>query len=291
MHLFTFGLGYSAEVLARRLASEGWRITGTSTTAAGAERIRSLGFGGLVFDGTAPGAGIAAALGAASHVLLSIPPGPDGDPAFRHHARDIAARPGPGWIGYLSTIAVYGDQQGGWIDETMPANPASERGKRRLAAEAAWLDFAARNDLTLMVFRLPGIYGPGRSVLDDLAEGTARRLVKKGQVFNRIHVEDIARGIEAAMARPRAGAVFNLTDDEPAPPQDVVEYAARLAGLPVPPEIDFETADLTPMARSFYSENKRVRNSRLKAELGFDLAYPTYREGLAAIQRAMARQS
>lgn len=286
MHLFSFGLGYSARALAGRLAAKGWRITGTSTTEVGARAITAAGYRGLVFDGRAPAPEVGRALGEATHALMSIPPGADGDPAFVHHAADIAAAAGLGWIGYLSTVAVYGDRGGGWVDETTPPNPMSERGRRRLAAESAWLTLGARTGKAVMVFRLPGIYGPGRSPLDDLAAGTARRLVKKDQVFNRIHVEDIAGAVEAAISRPRAGAIFNVTDDEPAPPQDVVAYAAGLAGRPVPPEQPFENAVLTPMARSFYSENKRVRNARLKAELGYALAYPTYREGLAAIAAA-----
>lgn len=283
MHLFSFGLGYSARALARRLGAKGWQATGTATSEAGARALTDCGYQGLVFDGRAASPDVSRALGQATHVLLSIPPGPDGDPAFIHHADDVATAPDLRWIGYLSTIAVYGDQGGGWVDETTPPNPMSERGRRRLEAESRWLMLGARTGKTVMVFRLPGIYGPGRSALDDLASGTARRLVKKDQVFNRVHVDDIAGAIEAAMARPRAGAIFNVTDDEPAPPQDVVAYAAGLADRPVPPALPFETADISPMARSFYSENKRVRNARLKAELGYTLAYPTYREGLQAI--------
>ncbi len=283
MHLFSFGLGYSASALAARLAATGWTITGTSTSSAGAARIGERGYRGLVFDGASPSPDVRAALADATHVLLSIPPAAEGDPAFVHHAADIARATKLGWIGYLSTVAVYGDQRGGWVDETSPPNPMSERGKRRLAAENAWLTLGARSGKTVMVFRLPGIYGPGRSMLDDVADGTARRLIKKDQVFNRIHVDDIAGAVEAAIQRPRAGGIFNVVDDEPGPPQDVVSFAADLLGRAPPPDMPFEDAKLSPMARSFYSENKRVRNARLKAELGYTLAYPTYREGLRAI--------
>lgn len=283
MHLFSFGLGYSANALAARLAATGWTITGTSTSSAGATRIGARGYRGLVFDGGSPSSEVRAALADATHVLLSIPPAAEGDPAFVHHAADIARAAKPGWIGYLSTVAVYGDQRGGWVDETSPPNPMSERGKRRLDAENAWLTLGARSGKTVMVFRLPGIYGPGRSMLDDVADGTARRLIKKDQVFNRIHVDDIAGAVEAAIQRPRAGGIFNVVDDEPGPPQDVVSFAADLLGRAPPPDMPFEDAKLSPMARSFYSENKRVRNARLKAELGYALAYPTYREGLRAI--------
>lgn len=287
MHLFSFGLGYSASVLAARLAAEGWKISGTSTTPAGADRIGARGYRGLVFDGSARSAAVATALGEATHLLLSIPPAAGGDPAFVQHAADVAAAPNLRWIGYLSTVAVYGDQQGGWIDESSPPNPMSERGKRRLEAENSWLTLGARTGKATMVFRLPGIYGPGRSQLDDVVDGTARRLIKKDQVFNRIHVDDIAGAVAAAIQRPSAGAVFNVVDDEPAPPQDVVSFAAQLLGRAPPPDTPFETAQLTPMARSFYSENKRVRNARLKAQLGYTLAYPTYREGLTAIAAHM----
>jgi nucleoside-diphosphate-sugar epimerase len=281
--LFSFGLGYSASALAARLAATGWTITGTSTSSAGAARIGERGYRGLVFDGASPSHDVRAALADATHVLLSIPPAAEGDPAFVHHAADIARAAKLAWIGYLSTVAVYGDQRGGWVDETSPPNPMSERGKRRLDAENAWLTLGARSGKTVMVFRLPGIYGPGRSMLDDVADGTARRLIKKDQVFNRIHVDDIAGAVEAAIQRPRAGGIFNVVDDEPGPPQDVVSFAADLLGRARPPDMPFEDAKLSPMARSFYSENKRVRNARLKAELGYTLAYPTYREGLRAI--------
>ncbi len=288
MHLFSFGLGYSASVLSARLAAEGWKITGTSTTATGAERIAARGYRGLVFDGTTSSRAVTAALAEATHVLLSIPPAADGDPAFVRHAADIANSPELRWIGYLSTVAVYGDQKGGWVDETFPPNPMSERGKRRLDAENAWLTLGASTGKTTMVFRLPGIYGPGRSQIDDIVDGSARRLIKKDQVFNRIHVDDIAGAVAAAIERPCPGQVFNVVDDEPAPPQDVVSFAARLLGRTPPPDTPFETAPLSPMARSFYSENKRVRNARMKAQLGYTLSYPTYREGLSAIAARMA---
>ena len=282
-HLLCFGFGYSASVLARRLSSRGWTVTGTSTTDAGASRVRSLGYHGVVFDGTAKTQAVSAAIATTTHILLSIPPGASGDPALRVYGSDIAASPALTWIGYLSTVGVYGDSGGGWVSEETPARPSSERGMRRLDAETAWLTLSHRSDKAVMVFRLPGIYGPGRSTIDDLKAGTARRLVKPGQVFNRIHVEDIALAVEAAIGKPKAGRVYNVTDDEPAPPQDVVAYGAQLLGLPVPPDLDFATATLSPMARSFYSENKRVSNGRMKAELGVQLAFPSYREGLLGI--------
>lgn len=284
-HLFSFGLGYSAGVIASRLSGRDWSITGTSTTENGAERIAKLGFSGCVFDGKSKAPGVSAALKSATHVLLSIPPDDAGDPALRIYGDDIAANSNLTWIGYFSTVGVYGDTGGGWVSEDTEARPASERGKRRLDAENAWLDLGQRTGKAVMIFRLPGIYGPGRSAIDDLRTGTARRIIKLGQVFNRIHVHDIASAVEAGIANPSAGHVFNVTDDEPGPPQDVVAYAANLLGLPNPPDLDFATANLSPMARSFYSESKRVSNARLKQHLGVKLTYPSYREGLQAILR------
>lgn len=281
--LFCFGLGYSAEALARRLLPAGWRIAGTATTTAGVARIPGLGCQGLIFDGSEHSPEIAHALATATHVLVSAPPGRTGDPVLLHHAADLAAAPHLIWIGYLSTIGVYGDWQGAWVDEETPPRPVAERSKLRLAAESQWLALASRTKAEVQVFRLAGIYGPGRSAIDTVRDGTARSIVKKDQVFNRIHVEDIASVLEAAITRGGTHTVYNVTDDEPAPPQDVVRHAAQLLGLPPPPVLDFEAAELSPMARSFYSENKRVRNSRLKADLGVALRYPTYREGLAAI--------
>lgn len=282
-HLFCFGLGYSAAATARRLKAKDWNVSGTSTRPDGVESLRRQGFDGLPFDGRTASKPVTSALQHATHVLLSIPPDADGDPALRLHGGDIASSPTISWIGYFSTVGVYGDANGDWVDEDTPAKPASERGRRRLQAENAWRDLGRMAGKTVSVLRLPGIYGPRRSAIDDLRAGTARRIVKPGQVFNRIHVEDIATATVAAMRQPRAEAIYNVTDDLPGPPQDVIAYAAGLIGVPAPPELDFATADLTPMARSFYSESKRVSNRLMKQELGIRLAYPTYREGLAAI--------
>lgn len=288
--LFCFGLGYSARLIAQRLSGDGWAISGTSTTVAGADALTRHGYEGLVFDGAHRGAKLAEALEGATHVLLSIPPDGGGDPAFVQHGADIAAARSIAWIGYFSTVGVYGDTAGGWLDEETEARPASERGQRRLRAENAWRQLGRDNAKCVNVFRLPGIYGPGRSQIEDVLAGTARRIVKPGQVFNRIHVDDIARAVIAAIAKPQQDRVYNVTDDEPGPPQDVVAYAAQLAGAPPPPELDFATAQLSPMARSFYGESKRVSNARLKAELLPRLAYPTYREGLAAIAATVMKK-
>lgn len=298
-HLFCFGLGYSAMHIARRLSDRGWRITGTTTSQTGLDELARAGFGAILFDGQNANAQIDTALSLATHVLMSIPPKADGDPAFLHYAKTIRASDAISWIGYFSTVGVYPDTKGAWVTEDHEAKPVSVRGQHRLSAEQAWQSLGATSNKHVDIFRLPGIYGPGRSAIEDVKSGKARRLVKPGQVFNRIHVDDIAGAIVAAIdtsPTPHApgaslGAstemattrVYNVTDDEPAPPQDVVAYAATLLGSPVPPDIDFATAQLSPMARSFYSECKRVSNARLKKELRPQLAYPTYREGLAAI--------
>jgi nucleoside-diphosphate-sugar epimerase len=282
--LFCFGFGYTAETLARRLQNKGWRISGTSTTKQGTVAIEQKNVRGFLFDGTTHTPHIADALRDATHVLSSIPPTDLGDPAAAAFAEDIAASPNLRWIGYLSTVGVYGDTGGAWLDETREPRPAVARSQRRLDAENQWRAIANRAGKQLAIFRLPAIYGPGRSVIEELQAGKARRIIKPGQVFNRIHVADIATVVETAMAKQtHQNRVYNVVDDLPAPQQDVIAYAAELLDLPCPPDIDFETAELTPMTRSFYSECKRVSNTRIKNELGVSLAYPTYREGLRAI--------
>jgi nucleoside-diphosphate-sugar epimerase len=280
---FFFGLGYSAKALARRLATEGWNIAGTSRTDEGVDELRALGYVAYRFDGKEAAEGIADALAKASHVVVSASPDENGDPTLDCHAEDLARANGVRWIGYLSTIGVYGDTGGAWIDETAPVNPNSERTRRRVEAEAAWLSFGEKTGKRVQIFRLGGIYGPGRSAIDDLRAGKSRRIVKPGQVFNRTHVADIASVLAAASGGAGKHTLYNVTDNEPAPPQDVIAYAANLLGCPPPPEIPFESANLSPMAVSFYSANRRVRNSRLKDDLGVRLIYPTYREGLTAI--------
>jgi len=283
--LFCFGLGYTALALARLKRSEGWHVGGTVRSAEKAAALRREGCEALVFDGSAPGEGVAPALAGATHLLVSVGPRGEGDPVLRHHAEDVARARALRWIGYLSTIGVYGDRQGAWVDET--TQPVAEgRAGPRLEAEAGWLALGRRTGVAAHVFRLGGIYGPGRNVLLSVADGSARRVVKPGQVFNRIHVDDIAAVLAASMALPRAGAVYNVVDDEPSPPEDPILEAARLLGRPPPPAVPFETAELSPMAREFYSASRRVRNALVKSELGVRLAYPSYREGLAALHAA-----
>ena len=282
-HLFCFGLGYSALALARRLGDRGWRISGTSRDAAAVARLRNRGFGAHLFDGERAMEDAPRTLAGVSHILISIPPGPGGDPALAHHGADIAGLAGLEWLGYLSTTGVYGDCGGDWVDENSRPAPTGARGRARLEAERGWLDLRRRRHVPVHVFRLTGIYGPGRNQLEALRGGTARRIDKPGQVFSRIHVDDLAAVLAASIKRPNAGAVYNVCDDEAAPPQNVVAFAAGLLGMTPPPLIPFAEAALSEMARSFYADNKRVRNRRITSELGVALAYPTYREGLKAL--------
>lgn len=281
MRLFIFGTGFSSKAFAEEVRDQFDWIGGTTRSSDKMEALRTLGVEPFLFDGNSQGDGIAEALKQATHILVSIAPNEAGDPVLNQYANEIAGAK-PRWIGYLSTVGVYGNHDGAWVDEETPLNPVSKRSVQRVAAEEAWLAFAEQNDLPVQIFRLSGIYGPGRNAFENFRKGTARRLVKPGQVFNRIHVADIAGALKAAMAKPST-RVFNVTDDEPAPPQDVVAFAAELLGVEAPPEIPFETADLTPMARSFYGENKRVSNQRLKDELGFTFRYPDYRVALKAL--------
>jgi nucleoside-diphosphate-sugar epimerase len=277
--LLSIGHGYSARAFAALLGPE-WRVIGSLRDAARAEDLRALGVEPLIW----PGQDMTAALDAATHLLISVAPDEAGDPVLNALGDAVAQRArNLDWVGYLSTTGVYGDRGGDWVDETSPLAPTTRRGEQRVRAEAAW---AAIPGLPLHIFRLAGIYGPGRGPFEKVRQGTARRIVKPGQVFSRIHVADIARVLTASVARPDPGAVYNLCDDDPAPPQDVIAEAARLLGLPIPPAEDFATAKMTPMARSFYAESKRVSNDRIKRELGVSLAYPTYREGLAALLAA-----
>ena len=281
--LFCFGYGYSAAALAARLGPEGWHIAGTCRSAAREAELRAAGIEAFRFDRDAPLAEPAAALAGTTHLLLSVPPDAAGDPVLDCHRADIAALASLVWLGYLSTTGVYGDRGGDWVDETTPEQPTTERGHRRLLAEQGWRRLADAHDLPLHIFRLAGIYGPGRNQLVSVRAGTAQRIDKPGQVFSRLHVADIATVLQASIARPRPGAVYNLCDDEAAAPAEVVAYACSLLGVEPPPLIPFERANLSPMSRSFYAENKRVRNDLIKTELGVSLRYPTYREGLRAL--------
>ncbi len=271
--LVSFGHGYSARALAR-LLPDTWRVIGTTRDEDRAGRLMNEGVEPRIW----PGADMVPALNAATHLLISAAPDAEGDPVLRALAGEIAARKDQfEWVGYLSTTGVYGDHGGDWVDEDTALTPATKRGIARVEAEAAWAEL----DLPLHIFRLAGIYGPGRGPFAKVRSGTARRIIKPGQVFSRTHVEDIAQVLWASINRPNPGAAYNVCDDDPAPPEDVIAHAAELLGLPVPEAEDFETAEMTPMARSFYAESKKVRNNRIKDELGVVLRYPDYRVGLA----------
>lgn len=284
MRLFLFGYGFSGRALARRLAGQGWTVAATHRDEAGAARIAADGHTPVdLGDRDA----VTDELGLAQALLTTTPPSSQGCPGLNNLVGPLAeANAFPDWIGYLSTTGVYGDRHGGWVTEASRLAAQSVEGARRVGAERDWLDVGRGMGLTVTIFRLPGIYGPGRSAFDRLREGRARRIAAPGQVFSRIHVDDLASGLEASIARPRAGGIYNLCDDEPAPNSDVIAYAARLLGLPPPPEVALEDAGLSPAARRFYGESKRVSNALAKAELGWRPAYPTYREGLAAILAA-----
>ena len=270
--LLSIGHGYSAQALSKLLLTQGWRIIGTTRSAQKAQALRQSGITALIW----PGDDLTPALTAATHLLISAAPTEKGDPFLQqcvslpHHLE---------WVGYLSTTGVYGDHKGDWVDENTPLTPTTARGKLRVRAERAW----QQTGLPLHIFRLAGIYGPGRGPFSKVRNGTARRIIKKGQVFSRIHVEDIAQVVAASICAPHSGAIYNLCDDYPAPPQDVIAFAAQLLGRPIPKDEPWQSAQMSQMARSFYAESKRVRNERIKTELGVVLKYPDYKTGLRAL--------
>ena len=275
--LLSFGHGYSARALSRILLAQDWRVIGTTRNEDKAVGLMNDGIEPRIW----PGADMAPALNGATHLLISAAPDGAGDPVLAALRDEIAARAGQfEWVGYLSTTGVYGDHGGDWVDETTPLTPSTKRGIARVQAESAW---ATIPDLPLHIFRLAGIYGPGRGPFAKVRAGTARRIIKADQVFSRTHVADIARVLAASIRNPNPGAAYNVCDNDPAAPQDVIGYAADLLGLPLPPAEDFETAEMSPMARSFYAESKKVRNDRIKNELGVELLYPDYRSGLKAL--------
>ncbi|GAB4285542.1 MAG: SDR family oxidoreductase [Roseovarius sp.] len=275
--LISFGHGYCARALAPHLLARGWTIWGTTRDAGRLGALAAEGVRAVLW----PDGDLSEAFATASHILISAGPDRGGDPVLARRGDEIRAlAPRLAWAGYLSTTGVYGDRGGGWVDETTPPAPVTERGRLRVAAEAQW---QAIDGLALHIFRLAGIYGPGRGPFEKLREGRARRIVKPGQVFSRIHVADIVQVLLASIERPNPGAIYNVCDDDPAPPEDVIAHAAELLGLPVPPAESFETAALSPMARSFYAESKRVSNRRIREELGVRLIHPDYRSGLRAL--------
>jgi nucleoside-diphosphate-sugar epimerase len=285
--LICFGLGYSAQHFVEIFAEKFDGIVGTVRNAERAGALNAHPSGrlkALIFDGSSTPPDVRSVIAEADTALVSVPPDENGDPVLRAcgdvlaHAQRLRA------IVYLSTIGVYGDRDGAWVDEATPPHPGAARSRERLAAEQAWLDFGTRHNIAVAILRLAGIYGPGQNALVQIARGSARRIVKPGQVFNRIHVGDIAQAIDAAFTL-RAFGIFNVADDEPTPPADPIVFAAQLMGVEPPPEIPFEQAapSMSPMALSFWQECRRVKNDKLKRDLGVSLRYPTYREGLRAL--------
>ncbi len=280
--LISFGHGYSAQALARLLQPQGWTIYGTTRSEDKATVLEETGIIPVLWDS----GDLTEAFSRATHMLVSAGPREAGDPVFNRYGDEIAkAASRLEWFGYLSTTGVYGNHNGEWTDEDAELRPSTERGKMRKAAEERW---SAVPGLPVHVFRLAGIYGPGRGPFAKVRNGTARQIIKPGQIFSRIHVKDIAQVLAASIAQPNPGRAYNVCDDEPAPPQDVIGYAAELLGMPLPPEIPFDEAEMSPMARSFYSESKRISNSRIKSELGVTLHYPSYRDGLPALLKEEA---
>lgn len=261
MRLFIAGLGYSAEAIARLAMDRGFEVFGSTRSAERAHRLRSLGIHALMLGDTLP-QGI-------THFISSIPPQEAGDIVIPTLPSGLA------WLGYLSTTGVYGDWQGAWVDENSELRGGNARLTRRIEAEGLWRKEGGH------IFRLAGIYGTGRNVIDDILAGAARRIDKPGQVFSRIHVEDIAQAVLASMLNPNPGNAYNLCDDEPAPAHEVVAYGCSLLGVKPPPLVAFTDAEFSPMGREFYSANRRVKNNKIKEELRVCLHYPTYREGLA----------
>ncbi len=283
-HLFCFGLGFSARTLAKRLQAKGWKITGTTRTPEKRQALRAQGFDHVVlFDKDRPLEDPAQSLEGVTHILVSAGPDADGDAVINQHAGDIATMPGLQWLGYLSTTGVYGNHDGAWVDEEARLSPSSPRSEYRVNAERAWQDLHAKRALPVHLFRLAGIYGPGRSLLDTVRAGKAKRIDRPGQVFSRIHVDDIASVLQASIARPNPGQIYNVCDDMAASPAEVTAHACELLGVEPPPLVPFEDAGLSPMGRTFWLDNKRVSNRRLHEELGVELRYPDYKAGLASL--------
>ncbi len=281
--LFCFGYGYTCDYLAHELKAQGnCIISGTTRDPEKRAFLRDHGVKAHLFDYEHPLGDPYSILEGTTHLLISTPPDDMGDPTFAMHARDIMEIPTLEWVGYLSTTGVYGDRDGGTVDEYSEIRPNNQRGSRRVRAEAQWYSLFQEANIPVHLFRLAGIYGPGRSALDSVRAGVARRINKPGQVFNRIHVEDIVQVLLASMARPHPGAAYNLADDDPVASWEVITYACEVLGITPPPLMPYDEADMAPIARSFYKDNKRVLNNRIKDELGVRLKYPNYKAGIDA---------
>ena len=279
--LFCFGYGYSCDWLGHQLNALGnWSLAGTTRDNDKRRHMKEHGIRSFLFDYNQPLEDPQLFLRGTTHLLISTPPDDEGDPTFRMHAEDILRLESLQWVGYLSSTAAYGDREGGWVDENSELMPNSKRGSRRMRSEQQWMSLHRDYDLPVHVFRLAGIYGPGRSALDSVRAGVARRINKPGHAFSRIHVEDIVQTLMASMNKPQPGNVYNIADDRAAPSYEVIEYACEMLGLTPPPLIPYDDADLAPITRSFYADNKRIKNDKIKTELGVVLKYPTYQEGL-----------
>lgn len=285
--LFCFGYGYTCDYLGHELLSRGgWSVAGTTRDREKRTSLRARGIQAHIFDHEHPLADPHLILQGTTHLIISTPPDDEGDPAYAMHAADILEIPTLEWVGYLSTTGVYGDRAGEWIDENAELTPSSRRGSRRVRAEEQWLSLQRDHGLAVEIFRLAGIYGPGRSALDSVRAGVARRINKPGHAFGRIHVEDIVQTLLASFERPNPGQIYNVVDDVPAPSHEVIAYACELLGRPAPPMVDFEEANLAPITRSFYMDNRRVKNDRIKTELGVHLKYPDFQAGLRGCKEA-----
>ncbi|MDC0087769.1 SDR family oxidoreductase [Amylibacter sp.] len=272
--LLSIGHGFSASVLGAQLIKDGWTVYGTTRSVEKAKKLNDGGVNSIIW----PGTDLTPYIQKATHILTSISPNSQGDPVLNQY-NEILSKNTFDWVGYLSTTGVYGNHNGGWVDENSPLKPNTTRGKLREEAELSW----SKLNINLHIFRLAGIYGPGRGPFSKVRNGTARRIIKEGQLFSRIHVDDIAQVLLASIRYPRQGAIYNVCDDNPAPPEDVISYAAELLDMPIPIAIDYDKAEMSPMARSFYAENKRVSNELIKKELGVELKFPDYKTGLQSL--------
>ncbi len=285
MSVFFFGMGYSSRATAnaiRSIIDQNITIFGTTRSRARAEELLRDKIRSHAFDGRAPGLMLASDLKKSTHVIASIPPTNGSDPVLEHHQQELDEAQDLQWLAYFSSVGVYAGSDGGWIDESAALARENERAAERIGVEERWIEYAEKRDVPLAIFRIAGIYGPGRSAINKLKDGLAHRIIKPGQVFNRVHRDDIGR-ITALAMQNRLSGIFNLTDDEPAPPQDLVTYGAKLLKVQPPKSVPFEKSDLSEMAKMFYSDNKRVSNAKIKKALGIELLYPTYREGLQMI--------
>jgi nucleoside-diphosphate-sugar epimerase len=285
-HLFCFGYGYSSDYLGHELSRQGWKISGTTRSVEKRDELKSRGICAHIFDDEKPLFDPYTVLNGVTHLVLSTPPDDEGDTVFNAHGIDLTRIPSLKWVGYLSTTGVYGDRNGEWVDETSEVRPTSKRGSRRAEAENQWLSLHRQYNLPVHIFRLAGIYGPGRSALDSVRAGMARRINKPGHVFGRIHVEDIVQILLASMDKPSPGSIYNVCDSNPAPSHEIIAYACELLNRPVPPMVDFEDANLAPITRSFYMDNRRVSNAKIKEQLGVELKYPDFKAGLRGCKEA-----